>query len=105
MIKEPIFIIEDNINIYKYDSITCAEKDLEAYDLELYIGYDSNFNKLELYKKDKYNRVGFRLINDKKQYHDELERYVKIFYDKVLEKPNTIGDLNNLLNHLESEKC
>jgi hypothetical protein len=74
-IKEPIYVLShDSKDINKYKHLKNAEMDLEAYDIDNYSAFDSNFNKLKLYKKDKYNRVGFQLL-DSKINEEEIRSY------------------------------
>lgn len=64
-ILEPIFIItHDSQEIHKYEHYNFAEKELEAYDIDNYSAFDSKLKRLKLFKKDQYNRVGFKLLDD-----------------------------------------
>ncbi|ADG92150.1 hypothetical protein Arnit_0485 [Arcobacter nitrofigilis DSM 7299] len=102
-IKKPIYVISlDSREVIKYDSLEYAQDDLEAYDLDEYKAYDSKFRKLELYKLDKYNRVGFRLIDHNCSYPDELEVYIRNYLE-VIGKSNIVGNLEHLLLFIESE--
>jgi hypothetical protein len=81
-IKEPIFVLlHDSKEINKYRYLKNAEIDLEAYDIDNYSAFDSNFNKLKLYKKDKFNRVGFKLL-DSKINKQEIQSYLTVVPDE-----------------------
>jgi len=71
----PIILCGDG-ELCKYKFLSDAEKDLEAYDIHLFTVFDSLYRKIELYKKDKYNRVGFRLIDEESK-HDEFIKIIK----------------------------
>ena len=74
-IIEPIYIYsKDSNELWKYQFISDAEISLEAYDIDNYKVYDSLFRELKLYKKDKYQRVGFDILNDDECY-DDLFKY------------------------------
>lgn len=76
-IEFPIVLIGDG-NLIKYRNLEDAEQDLEAYDIDSYSVYDSSYRKLELYKKDKYYRVGFRIV-DTKIKNEEVYEKIKEF--------------------------
>jgi len=88
----PMILIGDG-DLIKYRTIEDAEKDLEAYDICNYIIYDKNCRKIELYKKDKYYRVGFKII-DKEPKCDELQKTIKSY----LEENNIEGYESNDLD-------
>ena len=74
-IIEPIYIYtKDSNELWKYQFISDAEISLESYDIDNYKAYDSLFRELKLYKKDKYQRVGFDILNDDECY-DDLFKY------------------------------
>ena len=74
-IQEPIYVYtKDSNELLKYRFVSDAENSLEAYDLDNYEAYDSLYRKLKLYKKDKYNRVGFGIFNNE-SYSDTLFKY------------------------------
>jgi len=94
-IKLPLILIGDG-ELVKYKTIEDASLDLEAYDIELYSVYDSNCRKVKLYKKSKYNDVGFMLENTApmcSQLKDDIKKYAKE-YDL---NQFTSNDLNKLL--------
>ncbi len=62
-IKLPIILIGDG-NLIKYKTIEDAELDLEAYDMHEYYVFDRDCREINLYKKDKYFRVGFHITNE-----------------------------------------
>ena len=75
-IFEPIFIYaKDTGEVWKFKYISIVENSLEAYDIDNYEAYDSKFRKLILFKKDKFNRVGFKL-DSKSIYENELKEYL-----------------------------
>ena len=90
-IKLPMILIGDG-ELIKYRTIEDAEKDLEAYDIDNYVIYDKKCRKIILYKKDKYYRVGFKIIN-KESKCDELQQTIKRYLEE-----NKIGgyESNNL---------
>jgi len=76
IIKEPIYVYaKDSNELWKYKFISDAENYLEAYDIDNYEAYDSSCRKLKLYRKDKYNRIGFSIFDDK-LYCNNLFQYV-----------------------------
>jgi len=75
----PIILCGDG-ELCKYKSLKDAEEDLEAYDIHLFTVFDSTYKKIELYKKDKYNRVGFRVIDMENKY-DEFIEAIKKYMD------------------------
>lgn len=98
-IQLPIVLIGDG-EICKYSSLECAESDLEAYDIDLYVVYDASYRKVVLFKKDKYCRVGFRIDDDEFLYDEfvqEIKKFMQIydfnenikdFIDKIPIYPN-----------------
>ena len=74
-------LLHDSKEINKYRYLKNAEIDLEAYDIDNYSAFDSNFNKLKLYKKDKFNRVGFKLL-DSKINKQEIQSYLTVVPDE-----------------------
>lgn len=100
-IKEPIFIIvHDSKEIVKYEYLINAENDLEAYDLDNYSAFDTNLKKLELYKKDQYNRVGFKILDcmvDEKKIRSYLLNQIKVV-DNTLTTYELLGNLPSYEN-------
>lgn len=97
-IQEPIFIIMyDTKEIVKYNYLKNAEENLEAYDIDNYMAFDSNFRKLELFKKDKYNRVGLKAV-DSRIDENKISPYL-LSRKKVVD--NTLSAYE-LLNNLTS---
>ena len=74
-IQFPIILIGDG-DLIKYKTLEDAELDLEAYSLELYSVYDSNCRKVKLYKKNKYNHVGF-ILEDEISLCQELKQKIQ----------------------------
>lgn len=74
-IRLPIILIGDG-ELIKYKTIEDAQSDLEAYDIRLYSVYDSNCRRVKLYKKSKYNDVGF-IIKDKVSLCSQLKKEIK----------------------------
>jgi len=80
-IKLPIILFGEG-ELCKYNSIKDAESDLEAYDIESYNVYDSLYREIKLYKKDKYNGVGFELLTTDIKYDEFIKRvkeYMEIY--------------------------
>ena len=74
-INLPIILIGDGY-LVKYKTIEDAHMDLEAYDMENYSVYDSNCRRVKLYKKSKYNDVGF-MIEDTTPLCSQLKKEIK----------------------------
>jgi len=82
-IEFPIVLIGDG-NLIKYRNLEDAEQNLEAYDIDSYSVYDSSYRKLKLYKKDKYYRVGFRIVDTKNKSEEVYEKIKEFARDYEL---------------------
>ena len=101
-IKLPMILICDG-DLVKYKTIEDARMDLEAYNLESYSVYDSNCRRVKLYKKSKYNDVGF-MIEDAtplcSQLKEEIKEYAKE-YDLNQFDSNDLNELLKLIPYYE----
>ncbi len=92
-IKEPIYIFGEG-EVCKYD-LKDAESDIEAYDMEYYKAFDAGYRPLKLFKKDKYNRVGFIL--------EDTEPKPELFIQEVKNYINTYNldiDIDTFLKNI-----
>lgn len=107
-ILEPIWYIEDNNNLHKYDTISFAEINIEAVglqpDIDIFI--DSSFRKLKVLQKDKYGRVKFELTSDTKSYKDTIDKYIKKDYKikAINKKDKDTISLDILMKDFKSEE-
>ncbi len=102
-IKVPIYVYsKDSRELWRYDDINYAESDLESYDIDNYEAFDSNFRKLKLYSKDKFGRVGFKIVNDGKKYENLLLKYAKNEIKHLCKPPNqkNYASIEDILNDL-----
>ncbi len=102
-IKEPIYIFEDML-VHKFESEKYLSDCLEAYDIDNYEAYDSNFCKLILFKKDKYNRVGVKIENNKpnkKEFEHKIRNYF-LYYN--IKQDTDKMNLQDLLLYINSEE-
>lgn len=103
-LKEPIYVFEDSL-IYKFDTYEELSETLEAYDIDHYEAYDSNFINLAMYKKDKYNRVGLKIDKNSKPNREKFERKIREYF-KHYEPQKNIDNLSleDLASDIQSEE-
>jgi len=94
-IKLPLILIGDG-ELVKYKTIEDAHLDLEAYDIKLYSVYDSNCRRVKLYKKSKYNDVGFQIENETRLC-SQLKQEIKEYANEYNLKEFVSDDLDELL--------
>jgi len=94
-IKLPMILIGDG-DLVKYKTIEDAHMDLEAYDIKLYSVYDSNCRRIKLYKKSKYNDVGF-IIEDATPLCSQLKKEIKEYAKDYELNQFSSDDIDELL--------
>ena len=101
-IKLPMILIGDG-TLIKYKTIEDAHMDLEAYDIDNYSVYDSNCRRVKLYKKSKYNDIGFVIENPTpmcEQLKKEIKEYAK-YYELNQFSSDSIDELVKMIPYYE----